>query len=680
MYPVDQYLQQTTAYIDQIFSANYPSFLLPNLQRSYKWDNSKIRQLWKDLSDYRVVNRLGKSFDYTHNNPDFDKTPPYLLGTIYIIEDTNDKNGKKVRQLIDGQQRLTTICLSVLVWIEIFNSMLDDPKLKMQIDALDKRLDFGCKDLLHKAEDILTERKTPKLIYPQNANNVFWAGLCKCSTAAEFTKQLKTADPNNETQKNIVIAFDSLRKCMAEAIDDFPENEATITWKKSKSRWDFSRVKKIVDQKGTVGFEEWMTRFAGLLATLLDCVCLVQFKCTATQQVSLFDIINNRGAQFDMPDMVRLMLFSRVKQSKHEELNRIWTTAKINKLLLSWVWNAFYAEDERNGARNKLELQVEDCLSSSGMSDSQKEQWVMDFADRCSKCALRLSKIESFSDVSISEDKFSKVAFVTSFDYAKFTTPIYFVLEEFIEDDDLSRKIYSYLLNLVIRITIVKQKDTRVVSKTLPGLAINICKEIKSFAKKKEVADATEDELVVEARPYDLLKKIQELVCDSSIYNLVEDGEFKRKVIEYVLPNDMTRFGYLVIATIENSMSGVNSASVLKYYGKAQEQNNSLEHIYPQTPDPSFWPGYQKERDDIYIGKIGNFLPLASTMNSSCSNKSISEKIKAYEQSGLKLLVPLKELIYQQVGNSAPGTWTVEKIQKRTEQLADTAVKVFSLD
>lgn len=95
MYPVDQYLQQTTAYVDQIFSANYPSFLLPNLQRSYKWDKSKIRQLWKDLSDYRVVNRLGKSFDYTHNNPDFDKTPPYLLGTIYIIEDTNDASRKK---------------------------------------------------------------------------------------------------------------------------------------------------------------------------------------------------------------------------------------------------------------------------------------------------------------------------------------------------------------------------------------------------------------------------------------------------------------------------------------------------------------------------------------------------------------------------------------------------------
>lgn len=680
MYPVDQYLQQTTAYVDQIFSANYPSFLLPNLQRSYKWDKSKIRQLWKDLSDYRVVNRLGKSFDYTHNNPDFDKTPPYLLGTIYIIEDTNDASRKKVRQLIDGQQRLTTICLSVLVWIEIYHSLLDDPKIKEQIDALDERLDFGCQDLLHKAKDILTERKTPKLIYPQHANNVFWAGLCKCSTAAEFTKHLKTADENNETQKNIVAAFAELRSCMAQAIDDFPEDAPTIAWKNKKDSWDVSKVKTIIKQKRTAGFEEWMTRFAGLLATLLDCVCLVQFKCTATQQVSLFDIINNRGAKFDMPDMVRLMLFSRVKQSKHEELNRIWTTAKINPTILSWVWNAFYAEDEKDGARNKLELQVEDRLSS-GMSDSQKEKWVMDFASRCTQCALSLSNIASFSEVSISEDKFSKVAFVTSFDYAKFTNPIYFALEEYIKDDSLARRIYSYLLNLIIRITIVKQKDTRIVSKTLPGLAINICREVKVYAEKKAAVASTSDEsLKEEFKSTDLLETIKELVKNSSIYDLVVDGEFKQKLIEYALPNDMTRFGYLVIASIENSMYGKNSASVLKYYGKVQEQNNNLEHIYPQIPDQSFWPDYQKSYTDYFIGKIGNLLPLASTMNSSCSNKSISDKMKAYGQSGLKLYDPLKELIDQQVGQSAPGTWTVEKIEKRTEQLAEKAVVVFSLN
>lgn len=67
-------------------------------------------------------------------------------------------------------------------------------------------------------------------------------------------------------------------------------------------------------------------------------------------------------------------------------------------------------------------------------------------------------------------------------------------------------------------------------------------------------------------------------------------------------------------------------------------------------------------------------------MNSSCSNKSISDKMKAYGQSGLKLYDPLKELIDQQVGQSAPGTWTVEKIEKRTEQLAEKAVVVFSLN
>ena len=621
---------------------------------------------------------MGKSFDYTHNNPDFDKTPPYLLGTIYVIEDTNDSNGKKVRQLIDGQQRLTTICLSVLVWIEMYSAMMDDPKIKKEIDELDSRLDFTCKELRQKAEEILTERKTPKLIYPQEVNNLFWARLCKCSTSVQFNKQLDQADLNIETQKNIVGAFNSLRKCMAEAIDDFSEDNQTISWKKTKRSWDLSKLRQMVQDVNA--FEQFMTRFAGLLATILYCVCLVQFRCTATQQVSLFDIINNRGERFDMPDMVRLMLFSRVKQSKHEELNRIWTTAKVNKNILPCVWNAFYASDEKDLARNKLELQIEDRLSSSGLSDSQRELWVMTFATRCSSSALKLSQVESFNDVLLTDTKFAKVAFITSNDYQKFTHPIYFALEEFIDDSVLSNKIYSYLLNLVVRITIVKEKDTRVISKTLPGLAINICQQVQLYAKQK--ADAEKESLDSDEnvdKPEDLLKSIKKVVKDSAIYQLVGDEEFVNKFKEFVLPSSMTRFGYLVIASLENALSGASSACTLKYYGKAQEQNNNLEHIYPQNADKSSWPDCDSESAGN-IGKIGNFLPLASSANSACGNRSIKDKVTAYAESGLKLWGSLEELIKQSVGNSPSGTWTLEKIDIRTDYLATQAKKVFKLD
>ena len=94
MIAVDQYLQQKCGYIGELFDFKQPRFLLPNLQRSFKWDKKHISQLWSDLNDYRHVNHLTKSFDYGNKNPIFNRTPPYLLGTIYVTESNENGNEK----------------------------------------------------------------------------------------------------------------------------------------------------------------------------------------------------------------------------------------------------------------------------------------------------------------------------------------------------------------------------------------------------------------------------------------------------------------------------------------------------------------------------------------------------------------------------------------------------------
>lgn len=200
MIAVDQYLQQKCGYIGELFDSKQPRFLLPNLQRSFKWDKKHISQLWSDLNDYRHVNHLTKSFDYGNKNPIFNRTPPYLLGTIYVTE-SNENGNEKFRQLIDGQQRLTTISLSVIVFREILAALEEKKEIRDELKNLDERLAHGytVAKLFNAAELVLYDRDSPNLVYPQASNNEFWKRLVTAKKLGDFQKALDKHDKESET-------------------------------------------------------------------------------------------------------------------------------------------------------------------------------------------------------------------------------------------------------------------------------------------------------------------------------------------------------------------------------------------------------------------------------------------------------------------------------------------------
>ena len=65
-------------------------FIIPEYQRPYAWTDEEVQTLFDDL------------VEYTQERMD----SPYFLGTI--VSYTNDN---KEQEIIDGQQRITTLCL-----------------------------------------------------------------------------------------------------------------------------------------------------------------------------------------------------------------------------------------------------------------------------------------------------------------------------------------------------------------------------------------------------------------------------------------------------------------------------------------------------------------------------------------------------------------------------------------
>lgn len=100
--------------------ANY-YYVIPKYQREYTW----TQQNWKDLYDDFMENNIG-----------------YFFGSIICINNTNDACEKQQLEVVDGQQRLTTVCLllaAIYTKLKAHKELLDEENLD-EMTSLKKAL------------------------------------------------------------------------------------------------------------------------------------------------------------------------------------------------------------------------------------------------------------------------------------------------------------------------------------------------------------------------------------------------------------------------------------------------------------------------------------------------------------------------------------------------------------
>jgi len=96
--------------IFDLFSDKKANFLIPDYQRPYAWDEEQCQTLWDDIFLFSFPNN-----DYEA----FDDNDEYFLGSIV----TYKNEGKS--EVIDGQQRLTTLMLILRAFYDKFANMQD---------------------------------------------------------------------------------------------------------------------------------------------------------------------------------------------------------------------------------------------------------------------------------------------------------------------------------------------------------------------------------------------------------------------------------------------------------------------------------------------------------------------------------------------------------------------------
>lgn len=110
--------------INELFSDTKADFLIPDYQRPYAWSEEQCLTLWNDIFDFAFPGA-----DYSKFDKDSDE---YFLGPIVTF-----KNENKQQEIIDGQQRLTTLMLLLRAFYSLFGYMQDD-NAKRTREAIEK--------------------------------------------------------------------------------------------------------------------------------------------------------------------------------------------------------------------------------------------------------------------------------------------------------------------------------------------------------------------------------------------------------------------------------------------------------------------------------------------------------------------------------------------------------------
>lgn len=97
--------------IKDLFQDKKSDFLIPDYQRPYAWGETECQTLWDDIFSFAIPDE---------GRTEFDSNSEYFLGPIVTFKNTDSK-----MEVIDGQQRLTTLMLLLRAFYTKFGHMQD---------------------------------------------------------------------------------------------------------------------------------------------------------------------------------------------------------------------------------------------------------------------------------------------------------------------------------------------------------------------------------------------------------------------------------------------------------------------------------------------------------------------------------------------------------------------------
>ena len=177
--------------ISGLFADKKADFLIPDYQRPYAWEEAECQTLWDDIFSFAFPDN-----DYSKFNSDSDE---YFLGPIVTF-----KNDLGKMEIIDGQQRLTTLMLLLRAFYEKYGNMKDENSVKTR-ERLEK--------CIWKTDEFGTPNKNALKINSEVATD---------NDKEEFLSILRTGNVLEKMKSKYAANYQFFQKRINEFLSAFP--------------------------------------------------------------------------------------------------------------------------------------------------------------------------------------------------------------------------------------------------------------------------------------------------------------------------------------------------------------------------------------------------------------------------------------------------------------------------
>ena len=600
--------------IAQIFS-NEKSILynIPKYQREYTWGQKEWGLLFNDV----IENDKG-----------------YFLGSIICVDDSVSAWSDAILEVIDGQQRLTSI--SILL-ITLYNKL---NKMKSQLD------EDGLTDLNNIKRELVVKRggKNISRLKPQVQNNNrddYFSLLCENDLLLDYEKK------NNAGNRRIYRAYYYFSNLIDKYVEDI-QKEAS----------DLNEI--------DILFE---------LVNKFNSAILVSIQVeTHKDAYMLFESLNNRGVPLSAIDLIKNLLISvSDDDGKSDDAYYKWKKIlsylgedySVQERFFRQFYNAYRDElNEPYRAEGKVKYALGYLATKSTILDIYEKLIKTDyekFLNRVKKEARNYSiLINNASEDDIIEELVQPLFNLDKIQGAPSYILLLYLLSKKAElnlNNKIIANIINYLTKFFVRRNITDYPNTRNLTK--------IFMDLVALIKDKQGTEI-----------YDLI--INNLKANSSSDEIFEA---KLKGSIYLDNPDATRF---LLCYYEDKFKTNEIYTNLWSRDNSNKYIWTIEHIFPEGENiPVEWVNMIANGDkNIAIEYLNNYVHILGNLtitgyNQNLSNLSFEKKKNRVNKDGN--YIGYKNGLKLNDDVVSKDAWHIEDIKERTNRLVDFFMKEFEL-
>lgn len=593
------------------------TYFIPYFQRDFVWNKEDVDQLFNDL--------LSDTENFTMDSDDLEG---YLLGNIVLIDDPN----KNQKQVIDGQQRLTTLTLIAKALFDVINDKINDTQGQEKNSWIQRLADLG------KAFSVMDDDNEFKSLKILHDPGLGFGGYYRKLITDKATDEDLFKDADYNIKEIYTTSYDFIHELGDKELKKF------IIYYRDKIK---------------------------LIETTAP---------TEAKAFQLFEILNARGRSLEPMDLIKNSFLRTLNMDGKpdniiDDFNNEWRETmenlqlKKNKSLSSTVFLRQYilAEKGENIYANKLF----DYFKKPGRFDSEE---ILEFVKGMKKASKVYANIEAGVYEDYNDDRnmyvLHKLLGIKQFH------PVLLLFYD--EEDNKKTKVLDALTRLGAAI-VFSYNQTNLIEKMLPDL-------ISSYINKKK----KDSEQAFKQLMDNLDKEIEDYAGIAKTV-LVERNHVGKNGGVSTKAGTILKF----IEFYFNQNNNIRSVPAGKKLTSEHILSKLLDLDSAKITNQDLGFESDKQKAE-YMHRIGNLTLLYNTDNSAVGNSIFADKLEIYKKSQFIITSTIVEPLVTLVKNgqdtafcnlinqneknykSVNGQWTKELIEERSRDIATLVYRVLT--